>query len=228
MEKFNTEGIVVNAIPFKNYDCILTLFTPLEGVIKLFVRGAYSSKRGGGSGITTPLSVVEVVYTKGRGDLCSCEEVAVINHHLPLRRNLGMLEAACEMLQVISTTQQPGKAAPDLYQLLLMYLNKLPQVIFPLAISSSFKLKLLRYEGMLAFLSHCSVCAELLNEAWIHENEAYCYSHMPAAALSLTRGEREAVEVLSFCRDFGLLANMNVSGLLVKKISHLFEESLKI
>lgn len=45
MEKFTAEGIVVNAIPFRNYDCILTLFTPSEGLVKFFYRGAYSKKK---------------------------------------------------------------------------------------------------------------------------------------------------------------------------------------
>lgn len=225
MEKLNTEGIIVNALPFRNYDCILTLFTPLEGLVKFFVRGAYSSKKGGGSGITTPLSVVEVTYTRGRGDLYSCIEINVINHHLPLRHNLATLEAACEMLQALFATQQPGKTAPELYQLLLMYLQKLPQVLLPQVISNSFKLKLLRYEGMLAFLSHCSICAELLGDTWIHENEAYCSAHTPSEALSLTKEEREFVEILAFCRDFSFLAKMSISGLLCQKIHKLFDGS---
>jgi DNA repair protein RecO (recombination protein O) len=227
MEKLNTEGIVINAIPFRNYDCILTLFTPLDGLVKFFVRGAYSSKKGGGSGIT-PLSVVEVTYTKGRSDLYSCTEIAVINHHLSLRHNLGILEAACEMLRALSITQQPGKAAPELYQLLLMYLQKLPHFVLPQIISNSFKLKLLRYEGLLAFLSHCSVCAQLLGDgnAWIYENEAYCSLHTPSKALSLAKEERAVVDVLAFCRDFALLAKMNISVLLCQKIHKLFEGCL--
>jgi DNA repair protein RecO (recombination protein O) len=228
MEKFTTEGVVVNAIPFRNYDCILTLFTPNEGLIKFFFRGAYSSKKGNGSGTTTPLSVVEIVYTKGRGDLYSCVEIGVINHNLALRQNLGVLEAACEMLQTISTTQQPGKTAPELYQLLLMYLNKLPLVPSPQAIVGSFRLKLMRYEGMLALLSHCCACAQLLNDTWIHENEAFCRAHTPAEALSLTREERGQVEQLAFSRDFAVLANVSITALLSQKICRLFNESFEV
>lgn len=226
MEKLKTEGIVIQAIPFRNYDCILTLFTPVEGLVKFFFRGAYSAKKNMGSGTTTPLSVVEIVYTKGRGDLYSCIEISVINHNLALRHNLTILEAGCEMLQAISTTQQPGKSAPELYQLLLMYLNKLPLVLTPQVIISSFRLKLLRYEGMLALLSHCCVCATALNDTWVHGSEAFCLSHTPSEALSLTTEERGLIELLAFGRDFTQFSDLKISALLSKKIHRLFDESL--
>jgi DNA repair protein RecO (recombination protein O) len=228
MEKFKTEGVVINAIPFRNYDCILTLFTPIDGLIKLFYRGAYSSKKGSGSGTTNPLSIVEIVYTKGRGDLYSCIEISVINHHLGLRNHLPTLEAACEMLKCISATQMPGKIAPDLYQLLLIYLGKLPQMENPQTLITSFRLKLLRYEGLLALLSHCSVCSGLIDEVWIYKSEAFCCPHTPLKALSFTKQERSQVEYLAFCRDLSQLSNIEVSTVLSKKIFRLFEESLAV
>lgn len=223
MEKFTTEGIVLNAIPFRNYDCILTVFSPLQGLIKFFFKGAYSQKKGNGSGTTTPLSIVEIVYTKGRGDLHLCAEISVTDHNLALRNNLSVLEAACDMLQSISATQQPDKPAPELYRLFCMYLEKLPQISSPQILSSSFRLKLMRYEGVLAFLSHCSECSEMLNDTWIHAGEAYCSSHTPPEALFLTKEERSLVERLAFCRDFGLLAETELTLPLVKKIGCLFD-----
>lgn len=225
MEKFTTEGVVVNAIPFRNYDCILTVFTPLEGLIKFFFRGAYSQKKGNGSGTTTPLSIVEIVYTKGRGDLHTCVEISVTDHNLALRHNLPMLESACEMLQSISATQQPDKPAPELYRLFRMYLDKLPKASTPQVISSSFRLKLLRYEGMLAFFSHCCECAKALNDAWIYGGEAFCSSHTPQEAFFLTNEERGLVERLAFCRDFSLLAETRITAHLSEKICHLFNLS---
>jgi DNA repair protein RecO (recombination protein O) len=227
MEKYKTEGIVINAIPFRNYDCILTVFTPTEGLIKFFYRGAYSQKKNHGSGTTTPLSIVEIIYTKGRGDLYTCVEAAVLDHHLALRNTLNTLGAACGMIQAIATTQQPGKSAPELYQLLQMYLRKLPLVTDPQTIIGSFRLKLLRYEGMMAFLSHCCVCAKTLDEAWLHDQEAYCHSHTPSKDFLLDKEERSIVEYLAFGRDFSLLAEITLPESLAKKISLLFDESLK-
>jgi DNA repair protein RecO (recombination protein O) len=226
MEKFTTEGVVINAIPFRNYDCILTVFTPDDGLAKFFFRGAYSKKKGSGSGTTTPLSVVEITYTKGRGDLYICVETTVLNHNLALRNCLATLEAAGDMLQTISATQQPGKSAPELYRLLLMYLNKLPQATSPQAITSSFRLKLLRYEGLLSLLSHCCMCSEILHDTWVHGGEAYCRSHTAQEALFLTKEERGLVELLAFGRDFPTLAGISLQESLSRKILRLFDESV--
>lgn len=131
------------------------------------------------------------------------------------------------MLQTISSTQQPGKTAPELYQLLLMYLNKISSANSPQAIVGSFRLKLMRYEGTLALLSHCCACAQLLEDTWIHQNEAFCHSHSPVKDLLVTKEEREQVEVLAFSRDFTVLATMNMAPILSKKIRRLFDESLE-
>lgn len=201
MEQIKTEGIVINAIPFRNYDCILTVFTPLEGLITLFFRGAYRSKKGNGSGVTTPLSVVDLVYAKGKGDLYTCVEIVVINHHLPLRSNLAILEGACDMIKAISKTQLPGKSSPELYQLLLIYLAKLPSVTFPQVLTCSFRLKILRYEGLFAD------------------------SDTPIENFPLTTEEQHTIEHLAFCRDFSQLTTLNITGILSKKIYRLFDES---
>jgi DNA repair protein RecO len=223
MDKITTEGIVINAIPFRNYDCILTLFTPLEGLIKLFFRGAYNPKKGNGAGAVTPLSIVEAIYTKGRTELHTCQEMVVVDHNLALRQHLAMLNAACDMLRSIVATQQPGKAAPELYKLFRYYLNKLPQTSFPQAIVGSFRLKLMRYEGLLSFFSHCCECSGILNDVWISGGEAYCYTHKPLEAHFLTKEEKALVERLAFCRDFALLAETEISAGLSAKIGHLFD-----
>lgn len=224
MTNFKTEGIVIHALPFRNSDCILTVFTPLDGLIKLFFRGAYNAKKGN-IGATAPLSVVEIVYAKGRSDLYPCIEIMVTNSHLALRQNFSVLEAACELLQSVAMTQQPEKSAPELYQLLLRYLSRLPDIAAPQIITTSFRLKLMRYEGVLAFLSHCSICGETLKDAWIQSNEAFCSSHQPEKAIFLTKEERNLVEHLTFCRDLTLIANLSMPSLLAEKICHLFTEN---
>jgi len=218
METFKAEGIVVRAIPYRNDDCILTLFTPLQGLIPLFLRGGYKSKKHAGSGALSPLSVVEIIYTRGRGELYPCQEIAVVRHHLELRKNLAVLESACRMLQMVATTQQPEKPASELYQLLLFYLSKLPDLSSPGILESSFFLKLLRYEGIFPLLSHCSICSMLLQDTWIHANEPFCLPHAPPNALHLSAEERYIVESLAYCRDFKQLSSLALSPLLSQKI----------
>lgn len=219
MEAFKTEGIVVRAIPYRNNDCILTIFTPLQGLISLFLRGGYKSKKHVSSGALSPLSVVEIVYSKGRGELYPCQEIAVVRHHLELRKTLPILESACRMLQDIAATQQPEKPAPELYQLLLLYLNKLPAIPVPEVLSNSFFLKMLRFEGTFPLLSHCSLCSLLLKDTWIHTNEPFCLPHAPPGALYFNAEERHIVETLAYCRDFNQLSTLHLPPLLSQKIT---------
>ena len=227
MTKLTIQGIITQVVPFRNYDAIITLFTPEEGIAKFFHKGAYSPKKHGGGGAVTPLSVVEVIYTKGRGDMHPCSEVNVIDHHIGLRGQLSTLETACDLIHTIMATQQPGKSAPDLYRLLLIFLSRLSTSATPHTLAASFRLKLLRYEGLFAFLSHCSACAVELREAWVYQSEAYCRSHTPPEALSFTEEERGIVELLTYGRDMNQLAALEITGLLSNKISRLFKDSLR-
>ncbi len=200
MEILSTEGVVAHALPFQEYDRILTVFTPGNGLIKLFVKGAFSQKKGQGSS-TAPLTQIEATCTKGRSELYNCRELDVLNSHLKLRQNLATLDAACDMLQTVLATQMPGKASPDLYQLFLAYLTRLPEASNPLAISTSFRLKTLRHEGLLALSTHLDP--------------------------TLFDSERQLMEYLAFCRDFQLLASLPVDDILAGKIKNLFQQSLE-
>lgn len=192
MEKLRLEGIIVKAVPFQEYDRIITLFTPNEGLIKLFVKAAFASKHGKGHS-TTPLGHVEVICSLSKSELYHCHDISVLNHHLLLRKDLSVLNAACDILQTINETQQPGKAAPELYRLSLIFLKRLPEAVFPLAISTSFKLKTLHYEGLLG------------------ESEELLRLFDPQ--------ERELVEVLTLSRDFSLLAALPIELPFAEKVA---------
>ncbi len=197
MSYTRVEGLIIREIPFQDYDRILSLFTPTEGLIKLFVKGSGRVKEGN-SHRTAPLNIVEVVYTQGRTELYPCREITVINNQLQLRKNLSVLESACDMLQTILSTQLPGKSAPELYQLLLIYLRKLPEVGNPNILSTSFRLKTLRYEGLLDY----------------------------NAFKDLKTEEKQLIEVLSLCRDLKLLALIDIEESLTFKIKDFFLQSL--
>lgn len=191
MEKLHIEGVVIRVFPFREYDRILSLFTPQEGLIKFVVKGAFTAKMGKGSH-TTPLNLVEAIYTQGKNELHACREMTLIEPHHSLRQNLPTLEAACDMLKTIESTQYPGKAVPELYALFRAYLKRLPEAVDPAAISTSFRLKTLRHEGLLSELELFPMNTE----------------------------ERQLLEVLALCRDFSLLAKLSIEPAFVSRIHH--------
>lgn len=223
MEKLRTEGIVVNSIPFQDYDRIITVVTPDEGLIKFIFKGSASTKSGKASS-TTPLTVAEFIYSKGRSDLLKGHEISPLDHQLALRNNLNTLEAACDMLQIINATQMPGKSCTNLYKLLLAYLKKLPFAHDPATLSTSFRLKTLRHEGMWRSFSKCCQCSLELNDGYILGGTSYCKLHMPPNSIEISFSERDIFEMLAFSRDLNLLSSLPMTQELSKKAKLLFED----
>jgi DNA repair protein RecO (recombination protein O) len=197
MSTYRTEGIILQAVKFQDFDQIVTCFTGEEGILRFMVKGALNPKLGKAA-LTAPLSRAEFIYSKGRSELYSCREISMLNSHLALRENVLIMESAFDHLQAVRATQMPQKGAPELYKLLLIYLEKLPLIPDPKVLSSSFRLKTLRHEGLLNFDS----------------------SHFS----SFLDVECELLYALATLRSFAELAELRVSPMLCQKVRHLFEE----
>lgn len=181
MEVYRTEGVILQTINFQDYDQIISLFTENEGIIKLVVKGARHSKRHQGANIA-PLAHAEVVYAKGRSELYQCREITILHPHLNLRNNLPVLTAACDMLQALLSSQQVHEPAPALYALLNYYLDKISAINDPHIFSASFRLKILRHEGLLD-----ENCHEFIL------NLAYCRTLADIAHQTLTPSWHETI-----------------------------------
>src|SRR4051812_11420520 len=90
------EGIILHAVPYGNYDQILTVFTKDQGVIKLFCK---KGKIGGRR--FTPLVKIECIFREGKSELHSCEEIFILDSYLHLRNRLIDLEAGCHLIQSV-------------------------------------------------------------------------------------------------------------------------------
>ena len=96
MNEEKTEGIVLKAIPFKENDRILSLFTPDRGVMSLYVRGL-SKKKPALVNLTTPLCRAEYHFRKGRSDLYRFIDGTILDLHLPMRRSYHHLERCSKL-----------------------------------------------------------------------------------------------------------------------------------
>jgi len=136
-----SEGIILRATPFRDSDTVFTLFTP-SGELSLFKKG--------GRSLISPLSHVEVNYFAGKGSLYTCRSLAVLNHHIALRKNLPTLETACEMLKAVRSVIVPEQDYNTTFRTLLKCLQWLPQASAPQTLISWFYLFLLHQEGLSA------------------------------------------------------------------------------
>jgi len=222
-----TEGIILRVIPFRDYDQILTLFTPHAGIIKVLYKGS-RSKRRGVQGLCIPLTKVEVVYREKRGEIFSCHEITLVDSFSFLRKELLHLEVGCDLLQVILTSQLVGKASPRLYALLCFYLEKIPQTYNPWVLTVSFRLKLLRHDGLIALPFSCSECRQLLQGmAYICEAESWCEAHYPLESQRWEKKELEQLYRLAMCQNYRDIHTDDIPRELQNKVVQLFETCVR-
>jgi DNA repair protein RecO (recombination protein O) len=189
------EGIILQTLKYQDYDQIATVFTMDHGILKFFVKGAYRSQNGKN---TSPLARAEFIYTQGKSTLYNCKEVSLLNTYLNLRNNLTHLEAGIDLLKAVLESQMESKPAPELYKLLIMYLEKIPVIPDPWVLAASFLLKILRHDGLLAFDQS-------------HESEE----------------EQLLIQLLAFTRSFADLSSIQITPEFYQKIRALFAKSLQ-
>ncbi len=222
MLELKTDGIILNSLNFRDYDQILTVFSNDQGIVKLIVKRAHS-KKNSKSALTAPLTRAEFVYVKGRSEIFTCREISPLNQHLDLRTKWEDLTAAGDMAKAILETQMPHKPAGTLFELLHCYLSKIPSCIDPNALAASFRLKILRHDGLLHLTPDCSICHSTLCDQHIAEGQSYCGDHAPSGALTFTSIEMETLLLLTFSRSLSILAMTSLSTELQTKIVHLFK-----
>lgn len=198
MKEERAEGVVLRAVPFQDSHHITTVFTGDRGLISLFVRGTHRSRHFSHA-VVTPLTRAEFIFGVKEGkDLFRFKDAAVIDQHLNLRGDYATLEMACEMAQALLATQVQWKPAPQLYQLFLAYLAQTHQTKNKDALFSSFLLKVLKHEGMLA----------------LHET----------GSVVLTDDERSELLILTASRSLRDVENLEVSPDLKGKVKTIFAE----
>lgn len=134
-----TVGILLQAIPYLGQKKILKVFTPEEGLLSFF---AQSTK-------LDPFCIAEWVYRKkSQKEMYPLLDASLIDPLLHLRSDYATLSAAGQMAKDLLQTQLPHKKAPELFKLVVLYLQRLSDA--PATLLASFRLKLLHHEGLLS------------------------------------------------------------------------------
>lgn len=139
-----TPGLLLQSIPYLGQKKILKVFTPEQGLISLFTQNTK----------LIPFSLAEWVYRTTGKEIHTIQDTTLLNPLLHLRENYQTLLSAGAIAQDLLRTQMPGKKAPELFDLTVLYLKKLPAS--PELLSASFRLKLLLHEGLLSTDPHPS------------------------------------------------------------------------
>lgn len=222
MKPFLTEGIVLKVIDFRDFDQIMTVFTPEIGVVKWILK-----KRQPASGKSlvkiSPLTRAEFIYKETKGDIWKCQEISILNPYLKLRENYAWLETAGRLINRIIASQVEQKPSSFLYRLLCAYLEKIPLMNDLRSLEISFIIHLLRHEGLIHFDLQCSLCQQPLQSLNIGQGGHFCHLHAPVDALSFNEEETLAWMQVAACRTFSELKNTSIPEQLQQKADTLFK-----
>lgn len=138
MTEEKTIGLLLQSIPYLGKKKIFKIFTRDHGLISLFVRSTPLS----------PFCIAEWVYHKGQKEIHTLKDSSLLDPLLFLRESYAILSAAGSIAQDLLRTQFPDKGAPELFDLVYLYLKNLPAN--PQILAASFRLKLLFHEGLLS------------------------------------------------------------------------------
>lgn len=217
-----TQGVILSTLNYQDYDVILTVFTLDRGLIKFFFKGGNNKKRRQGSSLD-PLTCAEFMYNKGKGDFYFCNEVSPINAYLDIRKDLKYLEAGCNLLRTIQQTQFPEKPSLPLYQLLLRFLGHIPKVNVPENLDLSFKLKVMRHDGIFGVTPACTACKAPLKEHCVYERESFCSIHAPTGSQLFSEKEADLLLVLAYCRTLSEIPDSPIDPIFREKINKIME-----
>lgn len=218
------EGIILKAMNFQDHDKILTVFSETLGVIKLIVKKGNTKQFP--AHLTSPFTQAEFICTRGNSDLLKCQEISLIKVYPSFREDFCQLEAACNILKAVLDSQPAHTSAPQLYALCKSYLNKIARMENPHLLAESFRLKLLRHDGLLNLNPVCSICSAPLQIQYVNAGESYCKIHAPDRPLIFDEDESAAIVIMAYCQTFAQLEPIDLTPNLRVKIQQLFSEQM--
>jgi len=221
-----TQGIILHLIPYRDADQIAILFTEDVGLMKIMCYGSRSQKSKW-RGLCRSLTQVEIIFREKNSEIFECKDLTLIDSYDNLKQDYNRMEAACDCMYALNRSQMPGREAHKLYALLIYYLRKIPCITDPWILSLSFRLKLLRHDGLLDYPFICQTCEEpLLSAAYCSQGETYCLSHGYQGSLELNESELQLIYSLTASQSYQNLVELILPLNFKAKIFQLFEGCL--
>lgn len=209
------EGIVLKQIPFKETDRIVTLYSKEQGVLQFIVK-RLSQKNLQKVNLVSPLCYGEYHLRGKEQSLLQLIDGSIYNLHLPIRENSKRLQASMKILQLLLSTQVQNKPSALLFQLVKSYLSQMTKTPHVEELLLSFHLKLLKHEGLIGNLFHCSKCKEEKKHFFL-EGGFYCANCHPSSSHPLTHEQWISLVNALFIKDFSDLPQILASEIDMKK-----------
>lgn len=163
MTTLRDDAVVLRAYKSGESDRVVVLWTRNHGKIRCIARGVRKGTSKLGSGLE-PLSYVDVLWAKGRGELQTISQVVHRMRFPTVRGDLDRLTNALVLLEIVDAI--PTDDVPDeaVFVMLTKALASLDDERFqPHLVPAGFILKLLALDGSAPQLEACVECASTTN-----------------------------------------------------------------
>ncbi len=159
MSLYRDQGVALRHYKLGEADRIVVFMTAGHGKVRAVAKGIRKTKSRFGSRLEPPTNV-SLLFYEGRGDLDIVSQAEAIDHFRPIRDDLGRMNDAMSMLEVVDQTAQERQPDARMYQMLVAALRTLAdrEQRSPLLVGA-FYWKLLSMEGFGPILDECASCS---------------------------------------------------------------------
>lgn len=114
MAEGGTEAVLLRSVDYRDADRILTFFTRERGRLSAIARGARRSRRRFG-GSLEPFCVVQLSFSRGRGDLATLKEATVVRAFPGVLKSLGGMREGGAALDLVRRITREEDVEPRLF-----------------------------------------------------------------------------------------------------------------
>ncbi len=158
MDRFEEQAIVVSTVDYGESDRLVTLFTRGRGKLTAFASGARKSKRRF-AGALEPFTLIRAQLCERRGDTFRLDGADITAFFGGVRGDLSLIARAMYCLELCRELVRDREAHPQLFSLLLGYLELLDRKGAGPTSLIAFELEALAHGGLMPRFDRCAICA---------------------------------------------------------------------
>jgi DNA repair protein RecO (recombination protein O) len=157
VERFEEQALVLTTIDYGDADRLVTLFTRGRGKLTAFAAGARKSKRRF-AGALQPFTLIRAQLVERRGDTFRLDQADIRCVFHRIREELTLIARALYCVELCRELVRDREPHPELFSLLLEYLEKLDQKEAGPSSLIAFELSALAHAGLMPRLDRCTLC----------------------------------------------------------------------
>jgi DNA repair protein RecO (recombination protein O) len=163
VERWKLVGVVLRTVDYGESDRVVTLFSRERGKVSAFARGARASRRRFG-GALEPFTLVSAeVRSRSASELLGLDSTTVLRGHGGIRGDLARIACASYATEVARELVREHEPHPELFELLLEYLDLLDRAPARPATLRAYELGALHAAGLAPRLDACARCGDALD-----------------------------------------------------------------